>query len=167
MVISIIVKFCAFCHIIMYTELHLANLLIRFEEQVSSRPRRTLFSSQSCSRMNWRWSTWSAPSWWLCANCLSCSPLAPTTCYVSNWWCSWEPSGRTMRWEKRATESQRSWMKLKKKFESHCFSDISVRWSQQKACQRWACLSFRQHVVVGGWGHWVWPLTSSVSRCSR
>lgn len=44
---------------------------------------------------------------------------------------------------------------------------LPVRWLQQKACQRWVCPSSRRRVAVGGWGHWVSPLTSFVSRCSR
>lgn len=146
-------------------------LPIRFEVLVSSRPRRTSFNSQSCLRTNWRWSTWSAPSWWLYANCWSCSPSAQTTCCVSNWWCSWGPSRQMMRWEARAERSQQSrtsrqWKSRRCSSGNVCLTS-RVRWLQQRAFQRWACPSSRQRVVVGGWGHWVSPLTSSVSRCNR
>ena len=73
---------------------------VRSEAQASSPPPRTLSGLPSCLRTNWRWSTWSAPSWWLCANCWSCSPSAPTTCCVFSWWCSSGPSKQTMRWDK-------------------------------------------------------------------
>lgn len=147
--------------------LHLFTLLIRFEVQVSSRPRRTLFSSRSCLRMNWRWSTWSAPSWWLFANCSSCSLSAQTTCCVSNWWCSWGPSGQTMRWEKRARSHNKVEWKSRRCLSVGVRLPSSVRWLQRKVCQRWACLSSRRRVVVGGWGHWVSRLTNYVNRCSR
>lgn len=83
----------------------------RFGAQESNPKRRTLSASPSCLRTSWRWSTWSAPSWWLCANCWSCSLLAPTTCCAFSWWWNSEPSSRTMRWDwKLVTTSLQLWL---------------------------------------------------------
>lgn len=71
----------------------------RYGAQVSSPQLKTSCDSPSCLRTSWRWSTWSAPSWWLSVNCWSCSQSAPTTCSVFSWWWNLEPSSQMMRWD--------------------------------------------------------------------
>lgn len=78
----------------------------RCEVQVSSQQQKTLFDSPSCLRTSWRWSTWSAPSWWLSVNSWSCSRSAPTTCSGFSWWWNWEPLSQTMRWDGSLPETK-------------------------------------------------------------
>lgn len=152
-------------------------ICFRSAAQVSSPPRRTLYDFLSCLRTSWRWSTWSAHSWWLCANCWSCSPSARTTCCVFSWWCNWEPSSRTTRWGTRtlwflACMTSAVYQIKFCLFWCLCNSFLLPfwflpRWLQQRAWQLWVCQNYRQRVVVVGWGLWVSPLTSYVSRCSK